>query len=645
VQELRLAVAMVVGAALAARPARAADADVRVSSVGYPTSAAKRVSVVGGDGAAFAVRRSGDGSAAFQGTLPAAVMDDSGDMVAIGDFGALAEAGTFYVDVDGVGRSVDFPVADDAFRVPFRTAMLGFFSWRCGTAISFVYQGQTYAHGACHLDDGHLDYIGQAGATRDGQRGWHDAGDYGKYTVNGAFAAGMMLDAWERHGSALSGLTLPIPESGGALPDYLAEIQWELDWILTMQYGADDGRVSHKLTRLAFEDFIMPEDDDGIRYFVPYGTAATADFVAVLAEAARVYQPYDPAFAARCLAAAQVSYAYLQANIANVATDESAFTTGGYGTTDPDDRLWAAAEMWETTGDAAALADLEARIAATTDTAARPLVDADFDWGNTKNLGLYAYVLSQRAGRDPTLLARVHDRALSAADAVVSAHDASGYGRGVARYYWGSNGSVARTSMLLDVAYRLGGDRHYLDVAVDQVAYLFGRNHYGRSHVTGLGVDPPISPHHRLSHANPLGLVFPGLLVGGGTSATNWEDNWINYMVNEVAVNWNAPLLYAMALFLPDGAWPPPDTSAPDAGAIDAAGVVDATTGGAPDAGVPGAPDAAGGVDASSPEGPGASASKSGCSCALGRGAGGAGAAAALLLAGLVAALRARRRR
>ena len=64
---------------------------------------------------------------------------------------------------------------------------------------------------------------------------------------------------------------------------------------------------------------------------------------------------------------------------------------------------------------------------------------------------------------------------------------------------WGSNGSVARASIVLDLASRLSGDSTYLDVAVDQLAYLFGRNHYNRSQVTGLGLQPPLSPHHRPS--------------------------------------------------------------------------------------------------------------------------------------------------
>ena len=93
---------------------------------------------------------------------------------------------------------------------------------------------------------------------------------------------------------------------------------------------------------------------------------------------------------------------------------------------------------------------------------------------------------------------------MTAADAVTTAHDASRYGRGVANYYWGSNGSVARTAMLLAVANRLSGEARYLDVAADQLAVLFGRNHYNRSQVTGLGIDPPLHPHHRPSAADAI---------------------------------------------------------------------------------------------------------------------------------------------
>jgi endoglucanase len=432
------------------------------------------------------------------------------------------------------------------------------------------------------------------------------------------------LAAWEEFGGVLGTYSWPIPETGGATPDFLDEIRWELEWVLKMQYSATDGRVSHKLTSLKFDApndaanpidaWVMPEKDTQTRYFVPSGSAAIADFVAMLAKAARIYKTYDQTFADRCLAAAKVSYAYLQANTANQTfTDPT--STGGYGTTDPDDRLWAAAEMWETTGDAAALSDFETR-AATFKTATSGYVDADFDWSTIKNLGMYVYLQSKRSGRSQSLVSAIQQSAVSAADSLVSARNNSGYGRALSgkagNYYWGSSGAVARTCMLLQVANRLSPKSDYLDTCADQVGWIFGRNYYNRSQVTGVGLNPPMNPHHRPSKADGIADPWPGLLVGGGNNtsaqagdnkngATNWIDDVNDYELNEVAINWNAPLVYALASFLgPNQATSPTaDAAAPtDGRAGDSAGQgpdLAADKGPGPD--VPAGSDAAVGAD------------------------------------------------
>jgi hypothetical protein len=138
--------------------------------------------------------------------------------------------------------------------------------------------------------------------------GWHDAGDYNKYTVNAAFTVGTMLKAWEHFREKLAPLTFDIPESGNQTPDFLDEVRWELDWLLKMQ--AADGRVYHKVSALKSGGFELPEKETERRYFSPWSSAATADFVAIMAEASRA----DAAYSSRCLAAAKKSYEFLQAN-------------------------------------------------------------------------------------------------------------------------------------------------------------------------------------------------------------------------------------------------------------------------------------------------------------------------------------------
>jgi endoglucanase len=634
---------LVLGLSLSAfsSPASAADTDVRVSSVGYLPLRAKRATIAGAP-SGFTVVRDADGAVVLNGVPATPANDaDTGESVATADFTALSAAGTYHLEVDGIGRSASFSVDADVYRSAFVTTMLGFYGWRCGVAVAFDYAGTHYGYPACHLQDAHTDPLGSAG-TRDGTGGWHDAGDYGKYTVNAALAVGTLLAAWEDYRPALEPVALQIPEAGGALPDFLDEVRYELAWLLKMQYAATDGRVAHKLVEPTHPAFIMPQDDTGVRSFVPYGTAATADFVAVLAKASRIYRPYDAAFADQCLAAARVSYGYLQANPTNVAADETGFIGTQYSSSDADDRLWAAAELWATTGEAAVLSDVETRINALT----APLASPDFDWGNLSNLGLLSYVRSTQPGRSDALVTKVSQSITAAADTLVTTHKAGGYGRDLPNYYWGVNGSLARTCMLLQTAHVIAPNADYLDTCSDQLAFLFGRNSYDRSMVTGLGLNPPLHIHHRPSASDDIDAPYPGLLVGGawtyralsGTPAIPactlpagacWVDQQENYEVNEVAINWNAALVYALASFLGGG---PQVASTSGQGGAAGSGNSAAGTGASGSAGTAvnaagGGSPGDGGTGAGTGTGVKRRSSKSGCGCRV-AGASGSGTAA-----------------
>jgi len=178
-------------------------------------------------------------------------------------------------------------------------------------------------------------------------------------------------------------------------------------------------------------------------------------------------------------------------NPADHPANQRGFSTGGYGTRDPDERLWAAAELWETTGDAAVLGDLENRIRGV-----QSRWDADFDWGEVKNLGLITYLSSKRPGRDAALVTQVRENLLTTADGIVQTAKNHGYARPLGnRYYWGCNGSVARQTLVLQAAFRVSAHGAYRDVSLDALNHLFGRNCHGRSYVTGLGHLPPMHPH------------------------------------------------------------------------------------------------------------------------------------------------------
>jgi endoglucanase len=544
---------------------------IRLNTIGYLPDHEKKATIAA-ECSAFAVVRIADGRRVFEGTASGPALNkDTGEQLFTADFSAVKEPGEYRLDVPGVGKSAPFSVAADVFNRPFYAVMRGFYLWRCGTAVKGEFKGKIFSHEPCHLEDAWLDAVTSEHVRKDGTKGWHDAGDYNKYTVNAGVTMGVMFRAWEDFGAKLKKIKLDIPESvsegdspifadhrfaavpakigtvPGKMPDFLAEMKWELDWLLTMQ--APDGSVYHKVTTKNFGGFILPELEKEPRYFTPWGSTATADFTAISAMAARQFRPYDSEYADRCIAAARKSYAFLKAHPEYHRADMTGFNTGPYESSDWDDRLWATAEMWESTGDADVLADLETRIKS-----AQAKFDVNWDWEQVKNLGLLTYLFSKRPGRDDALVAEVRENLTSNADEIVKSRNGHGYGRPLGRlYYWGCNGGVARQTVNLLAAYRIKPKAEYLETALDAINHLFGRNYYGRSMVTGLGDLPPMHPHDRRSGGDKIDDPWPGYLVGGPhPKATDWHDVQDDYRTNEIAINWNAALVYALAAFVDD---------------------------------------------------------------------------------------------
>jgi endoglucanase len=520
------------------------NSKVRVNSIGFLPDNDKKATIVA-TSPSFYIVNEASGQVVFYGTTTSMTNSDTNERVAIADFTSLKTPGTYYIAVPNLGKSVSFRIATDVYNETFKTSMLAMYLWRCNTAVSATYKGDTFSHEACHMNDGYLDSITGQHVKKDGTKGWHDAGDYNKYVVNAGITVGSMLFAWEQFQNKFKNMKLTMPENSNSLPDYLDEIKYETDWLLTMQYPDGSGKVSHKLTTKAFGDFILPEFETADRFFTPFGTAATADFVAMCAKASRAFKPYDAAYAEKLLNAAKVSYAYLKANPGDQPANLSGYSTGGYGTTDPDDRLWAAAEMWETTGESTYLNDFESRA-----NSVATKIDVDFDWGNVNNLGMYTYLLSERSGKNQNLYNTIKNALTSAANSIVSSGNSSGYGRPLVKYYWCCNGTVARQTMTLMIANQLSPNPAYVNTSLDALGHLLGRNYYGRSYITGVGVNPPMNPHDRRSGGDSINNPWPGYLVGGGQTATNWVDLEESYQTNEIAINWNGALIYALASFV-----------------------------------------------------------------------------------------------
>ena len=584
-------VAFLALAAALLAPAFPDDSDIRLSSVGFRPEFPKRASInipSGGGALSFSVKNANTNESVLTGTSGAPISNsDTKDNVSVADFSTVAAPGKYYLEVTGVGKSPVFEIGEGVFTEPFRAMMLGFYLWRCGAAVDVTYNGQNYQHAACHLSDGGSRYIGGATTAtndRDGKGGWHDAGDYNKYTVNSGVTVALMLKAWEHYGEALKDVDLTAVNKDGNIPKFLTEVKWNLDWIAKMQYGTQ-GQVSHKLSSINFcADTILPNADNSVRYFAPGGSESAGSFAGMMAQAARIYAPYNKAFADSCLVKARLSYAWLKSNPNFTVADQKAFSTGTYTTGDKktsspmkvdydnDKRLWAAVELWEATGEAQYLSDFESRAKASD-----LITEIEWgEWGGVSSVACLTYLASKREGRQTSLVNSFKAKLITVADSLVANTRSHGYGRvfGTDRYYWGGHGTLTASSYILNMAYAVTGDKKYREAGHEIIGYIFGRNYYGRSFVTGVGRNPPINPHDRRSQATKK--PWPGYLIGGphkskgsggifgpppeltncATDAVCWRDDARDYWTNEIAINWNASMIYALAAYLP-GSEPP----------------------------------------------------------------------------------------
>jgi endoglucanase len=292
---------------------------VRVNTVGYLPERVKRATFDGGGGSFSLV--SSDGSVVFQGVAsdPMASSETGETALRVADFSDFREAGEYHVEVPGVGVSPSFRIADDVYVDVFKALMQGMQGQRCGAEVTLTHDDATFEHGACHLDDAWLDAFADADHKKPTLYGWHDAGDYGKYTTNGAFSVAMMLFAWDQFQDRLGELELEIPEHGGALPDFLAECKFELDWLMSMQF--EDGSVADRVTTAKYDGPVSPVASTSRRLLSPASTAATSYFVGTMARAVRAVAPFDAELAASYRDAAQRGWDYLSEHEADELPD------------------------------------------------------------------------------------------------------------------------------------------------------------------------------------------------------------------------------------------------------------------------------------------------------------------------------------
>ncbi len=530
----------------------------RINQAGYEPLGAKLLVWPGADSGKVELKSIKTGKTVFSMPLsPLAEWEFSGERVRVGDFSAFREPGTYVAYLNDRRISGNIFIRKRVYEDVFRSSLKWFYYQRASAPLEEEFAGR-WARQAGHLDTNVLFYPPEANPSLriSSPKGWYDAGDYGKYIVNSGITVFTLLQLYEHFPAAAAKFKTNIPESKNATPDLLDEVRWNLDWMLTMQ--VEDGGVYHKLTTKQFSGPVLPEFDTAERFVVMKTTAASFNFAAVMAQAARVYRSLDGTFAKKCLTAAERAYAWAEKNPLVAYQQPDGMNTGQYNADGKftDEELWASAELW-----AAAkkkkYRDAVERLTFTSEGAW---------WGNTNFLAVYRLAsMPSVFGKEKSAAAK--DSLLAQANMIREQTETSAYRLPVFKwnFVWGSNSAVANNGIVLLNAYYLTRDARYLNAAQRALDYLLGSNPLELSFVTGNGARSPRNPHHRPSEGDDMDDPVPGALVGGphagkqdigtehwkckdyaasGFPALSYIDDRCSYATNEVAINWNAPLVY-----------------------------------------------------------------------------------------------------
>jgi len=477
--------------------------------------------------------------------------DASGDYVWIADFSELTESGYYCVRAGG-RTSAMFCIGNDVYDGALDKVSKAFYYLRCGCELGERY-ASIWNHGKCHTTPARL--WENRKACLDVTGGWHDAGDYGRYVTAAACAVAHLLYGFKMFPEVFIGQELNIPETG--MPDILSEVRHELEWMLKMQN--EEGGVYHKVTTAVHAPFVMPEEDDGELFVFPVSSMATADFVAVCALAAGVYEPYDRTFSETLLKAAEKSFGWINTYSQFIGfINPEGCNTGEYRESDDySNRFWACAEMYALTG--------EDKYHQKMLLAAKEFSLTAFGYGEVGGFGALAYLLCGQ-NKDIEFERKLKKEFSKRADELKKIADKSGYCVAMSHddYCWGSNMNLMMHGMVFAINDILLQDKTCYEYAVSHINYLFGQNALGISYVTGIGEFRCNYPHLRPAHADGIEECIPGMVAGGPNRhrtdrfAKNiipkhtpamkcYADDTASYSLNEITIYWNSPTVFMLA--------------------------------------------------------------------------------------------------
>ena len=315
----------------------------------------------------------------------------------------------------------------------------------------------------------------------------------------------------------------------------------------------------------------MPEDDKEELFLFPVSSMATADVAAVFALAYTVYKEYDKAYADRLMNAALKAYEWLTEN-PNPLLFKNApgSNTGEYGEfEDISNRFWAAASLYEATGEEDYYADailqrerLENFDSVTQFKLYQGGVFTALGWGDVAGLGCLSLLL---IGDKIKISEEINKYFLDEADRLCDNGKRNGFGLCMDKkdFIWGSNMELLKYLMVLTVADGISHRDEYKKAIDAGIDYILGCNSMDTSYVTGNGEKAFKNPHLRPTAVDNIEEPWPGLVSGGPNVGLQDErarevpkdsapmkcylDHIDCYSLNEITIYWNSPFVFVLA--------------------------------------------------------------------------------------------------
>jgi endoglucanase len=508
----------------------------------------------------------------------------AGELAHTLDFSSFRTPGKGYKLLVGRDQSAPFAIGADIYHKLQYDALAFFYHQRSGVPIEMPYAGgPQWARPPGHVGDKNVACApGTCDYSLDVSGGWYDAGDHGKYVVNAGISVWTLQNEYERAkylGKNIGELgdgKMNIPENKNGKPDILDEARFEIEWMLKMQVpqGKPHAGMAHQ--RMHSETWTpiptRPDQDAVKRYLRKVATAATLNLSASAAQAARLWKDLDPAFAKKCLDAAEVAWKAAKKE-PNVVAEGMGEGGGAYGDSDfTDEFYWAAAELFITTGNAEYRNEYEGLPVHGAMNINAGGGSASMSWDHVETLGKISLAIVP-SKLDKAKVDELRKQILGAANTYLGYIEKRAYRVPLVelQYAWGSNSFIMNDMIILGLAFDLSKDVKYVNGVVDSMDYILGRNPKVKSYVSGYGTRALENPHHRFwAHQKDpkLPSAPPGAVSGGPNSnvqdpyaksiglpgcagETCYVDHIESWSTNEVAINWNAPLAWAAA-FLDD---------------------------------------------------------------------------------------------